>query len=129
MGKIKATSLNLTISAKEICGLTECSLKLKTVTDDTRTKASGSGPMHKFMHVEPSGTFSIKVGEEASGKNTLGDLQAMAIAGTKVPVVYRVGTTAICSFQAIVESVDEQMPVESDATASFSLRGVSGPTA
>lgn len=126
MSKIKAKDVEIKLGGSKIAGLTDCSIDITTVTDDTRTKESAAGPCHEFDRIDWSASGSGEVGKEGTGQKTIADLRDAAIAGTVLEVQFAVSNSVKLKGNALISGLTITAPVEGKATYSITFQAV-GP--
>lgn len=124
MSKLLAKYVQVKCNEKLLAGLTDCTLNctLQVLTSQTKSDAT---PIDTPSYVAWEISVSGVLGREEEGKADAADLKSAIVAGTTVPVEYIIGTLATFKGDALVSSIDIDMPDNADITYSATLRGVS----
>lgn len=124
MSKLLAKYVQVKCNKKLLAGLTDCTLNctLQVLTSQTKNdKTPIDTPSYVAWEISVSGVL----GREEEGKANAAELKSAIVAGTTVPVEYIIGTLATFKGDALVSSINIDMPDNADITYSATLRSVS----
>ena len=119
-----AKNVKVTANGKPLAGLTDCSLNLTTAFASSQTKEDPTPvdePLRGDWEISVTGDF----GREGDASVDAAALKAAIKVGTKMPVVFEIGTLASYQGTALLSSYSESAPTDGKITYQASFKGVS----
>lgn len=119
-----AKNVKVTANGKPLAGLTDCSLNLTTSFASSQTKEDPT-PVDEPLRVDWEISVTGDFGREGDASVDAADLKAAIKEGTKMPVVFEIGTLASYQGNALLSSYSESAPTDGKITYQVSFKGVS----